>query len=389
MKKITVMIADDHSLIRKGLTQILELEEDIEVVGQACNGKEAVEQGIKLNPDVILMDINMPIQNGMAAIKMLKEKEQKNNLTKKHSLKQKIDDLNNSIHDEKRKIKEEKINKQDLEEKLQLLNNCESKINILKDFANEIEVNGVYIENNTSLTKIRNFIQTILDEVLIFTDKVNNAIQQKEDNKKLEQLKQQIDLKKKQKEKCIHVVGILNSLKPSSQYAEEFIRENISDISDLFISLHSPREFDKLDLNEKEEIVGYRNINNVEVEVPIYLMSAGQRTAVVLSIFFKMHISMKTAPKFILLDEPVSNIDDLNILGLLDFLREMAISNGTQIFFTTANYSVAKLFKRKFSFLRDKFYEFKFIRYGNTKSRIRRYTYNEYEDGKVKDAIIS
>ncbi|MFU0801454.1 MAG: Stage 0 sporulation A-like protein [Xylanivirga thermophila] len=74
MKKITVMIADDHSLIRKGLTQILELEEDIEVVGQACNGKEAVEQGIKLNPDVILMDINMPIQNGMAAIKMLKEK---------------------------------------------------------------------------------------------------------------------------------------------------------------------------------------------------------------------------------------------------------------------------------------------------------------------------
>ncbi|HHW22799.1 MAG TPA: hypothetical protein GXX26_07965 [Clostridiaceae bacterium] len=67
----------------------------------------------------------------------------------------------------------------------------------------------------------------------------------------------------------------------------------------------------------------------------------------------------------------------------------MAISNGTQIFFTTANYNVAKLIKRKFSFLRDKFYEFKFARYGNTQSRIRRYTYNEFEDRKINEVIIS
>jgi len=313
------------------------------------------------------------------------EEKLKENLTKKETLQHRIDNLNDLIQDEKRKINEEETNKQTLQKDLQLLDVYESRINILKEFANEIEENDICIENNTSITKVRNFIQTILDEVSMFTDKVNNTIKQKEDNEKLEVLKQQIELKKKQMEKCMHAIGVLNSLKLSSQYAEEFIRENISDISDLFISLHSPREFDKLTLSEKGKIVGYRN----EVEVPIYLMSTGQRTAVVISIFFKLHISMRTAPKFILLDEPVSNIDDLNILGLLDFLREMAISNGTQIFFTTANYNVAKLFKRKFSFLRDRFYEFKLSRYGKTKSRIRRYTYNEFEDGKVKEVIIS
>jgi len=72
--KIKVMIADDHSLVRKGLQQILELEEDIEVIGQACDGQEAVDKAIALQPDVILMDINMPKKNGITVIKELKEK---------------------------------------------------------------------------------------------------------------------------------------------------------------------------------------------------------------------------------------------------------------------------------------------------------------------------
>lgn len=74
MEEIKVMIVDDHSLIREGLTQILELETDIKVIAQASNGREAVEQAIGLEPDVILMDINMPIQNGLSAIKELKSK---------------------------------------------------------------------------------------------------------------------------------------------------------------------------------------------------------------------------------------------------------------------------------------------------------------------------
>ncbi|WP_024834206.1 response regulator [Ruminiclostridium josui] len=73
MNKIRVMIADDHAMVRQGLKTILELEEDICVVSQASNGEEAVAMSKKIKPDIILMDINMPVINGIQAIKMLKE----------------------------------------------------------------------------------------------------------------------------------------------------------------------------------------------------------------------------------------------------------------------------------------------------------------------------
>ncbi|MFY9279403.1 MAG: response regulator transcription factor [Caldicoprobacterales bacterium] len=70
---IKVMIADDHSLMRKGLQQILELEKDIQVIAQAKDGNEAVEKALQSKPDIILMDINMPVKNGMQAINELKK----------------------------------------------------------------------------------------------------------------------------------------------------------------------------------------------------------------------------------------------------------------------------------------------------------------------------
>ena len=73
MDKITILIADDHSLMRQGLKQIIELEDDMKVISQATNGEEAIEMTKRLKPDVILMDINMPIKNGLQAIKELKE----------------------------------------------------------------------------------------------------------------------------------------------------------------------------------------------------------------------------------------------------------------------------------------------------------------------------
>lgn len=72
MNKIEVLIADDHAILRQGLKQILELEKDISVIAQASNGDEAIRLARSLNPDVILMDINMPGTNGLQAIKTLK-----------------------------------------------------------------------------------------------------------------------------------------------------------------------------------------------------------------------------------------------------------------------------------------------------------------------------
>ncbi|MCQ1530001.1 response regulator [Lutispora saccharofermentans] len=73
MKKIRILIADDHSLVREGLKQILELEEGFEVIGQASNGLETLEKIKELNPDVLLLDINMPVMGGIPTLKKIKE----------------------------------------------------------------------------------------------------------------------------------------------------------------------------------------------------------------------------------------------------------------------------------------------------------------------------
>ncbi|MFQ6015200.1 MAG: response regulator [Anaerolineae bacterium] len=75
--RIRVLLADDHTLFRQGLRQILQMERDIRVVGEVGNGEEAVEKASTLRPDVIVMDINMPQMDGVQATKLITEKEAK------------------------------------------------------------------------------------------------------------------------------------------------------------------------------------------------------------------------------------------------------------------------------------------------------------------------
>jgi two-component system response regulator NreC len=76
MKKIKVLVADDHAILRAGLMRLLENETDIEVVGEAENGREAVQKAQQLKPDIVLMDIGMPVLNGMEAIREIKKRNQ-------------------------------------------------------------------------------------------------------------------------------------------------------------------------------------------------------------------------------------------------------------------------------------------------------------------------
>lgn len=69
MTSIKVLLVDDHLLVLDGLKARLELEENITVIGSANNGEEALTQASKLNPDVVLMDVSMPILNGIEAAK--------------------------------------------------------------------------------------------------------------------------------------------------------------------------------------------------------------------------------------------------------------------------------------------------------------------------------
>ena len=70
-KPITVLLAEDHSIVREGLRTLLEAEADIEVVGEAASGRQAVELAAKLHPAVVVMDIAMPILNGLEATRQI------------------------------------------------------------------------------------------------------------------------------------------------------------------------------------------------------------------------------------------------------------------------------------------------------------------------------
>lgn len=71
MKKIRVLIADDHTLVRDGIRSLLALVADIEVVGEAANGREALERTAEFAPDVVLMDLAMPIMSGLEATRRI------------------------------------------------------------------------------------------------------------------------------------------------------------------------------------------------------------------------------------------------------------------------------------------------------------------------------
>ena len=71
---LKVLLADDQDMVRSGFALILSMEDDIEVVGQACNGAEALDLAVATRPDVVLMDVQMPVMDGITATAALTEK---------------------------------------------------------------------------------------------------------------------------------------------------------------------------------------------------------------------------------------------------------------------------------------------------------------------------
>ena len=70
---ITVILADDHAVLRDGLRYLLEAQDDIQIIATAANGQEAVERATQNCPDVVLMDISMPVMNGIEATRQICE----------------------------------------------------------------------------------------------------------------------------------------------------------------------------------------------------------------------------------------------------------------------------------------------------------------------------
>src|ERR1044071_10388734 len=71
MRKVSVLLVDDHTVVRQGLRALLSAEEDIEVIGEAENGRQAVMLARKTPPDVVVMDVAMPLLNGLEATRQI------------------------------------------------------------------------------------------------------------------------------------------------------------------------------------------------------------------------------------------------------------------------------------------------------------------------------
>jgi DNA-binding NarL/FixJ family response regulator len=71
MGKIRVLLVDDHEIFRRGLRALLDKEPQFEVCGEAVDGQKAIEEAVRLRPDIIVMDISMPKMNGLEATKVI------------------------------------------------------------------------------------------------------------------------------------------------------------------------------------------------------------------------------------------------------------------------------------------------------------------------------
>lgn len=253
--------------------------------------------------------------------------------------------------------------------------NIETQVSPIKEYQNSLDQINCFFENVSSL--LRNDVEemdarALSEQCASLILLMDSFLKQEKNKPQIEALeKEEKDLTKKI-DRAQNAVDELSKLKESRQYAKNFIAHHINRISEIFCTLHMPREFDRLELRDNQ-IIGMRDENTVQIKQ----MSTGQKTAVALSVFLTLHLAMKTAPQFILIDEPVANIDDLNVLSLLDFLRELVILHGKQVFFTTANYNIRKLFRRKFSFLENELAEYCFERTTKLKTSITIQRYNQ------------
>jgi chromosome segregation protein len=139
-----------------------------------------------------------------------------------------------------------------------------------------------------------------------------------------------------------------HSLASATQSAMDSVHEAADGI---FARIHLPSEY-RINPSVSQPLLR----KDTSIAASLSEVSTGQRAAYALSIFLAMNATSGTsAPKILLLDDPVAYVDDLNTLSFIDYLRDIAMHGGRQIFFATADDRLAGLFTHKFSFLKNEF----------------------------------
>jgi len=180
-----------------------------------------------------------------------------------------------------------------------------------------------------------------------------NSAEQKDLPRKIQDWKLNLAKHRNEEKALLEAGKVLDDLIENASL-ENATREALDAIGDqineVFSRIHSPREY---------EYVGSPNVllQTADGHDPRTLdqVSTGQRAAFALSIFLARNRTAGAAPPMLLIDDPIAHIDDLNALSFLDYLRDLAVNSGRQIFFATADTRVASLFSKKFSFLGESF----------------------------------
>jgi hypothetical protein len=156
------------------------------------------------------------------------------------------------------------------------------------------------------------------------------------------------------------VIAELLEQQKSGYFSKQVMLTNAKSIAHIFASIHAPNEF-VVHTDGADALLISRE--GTKQAVTLKEMSTGQRSAYALSLFLSMNRSLTSGPPVLLLDDPIAHTDDLNILSLLDHLRELAVMGERQIFIATANEKFAGLFRQKFRFMGERrFREISLIR---------------------------
>lgn len=232
------------------------------------------------------------------------------------------------------------------------------RLNVLK----EIESNFLQIEiylDFPSSTLLINILEKTKSVASVFETYKKAALEAKQHN-------QVIDITKKEIEKILAEIEVIKPKQSRAQFANielnklldeqsknkylsEYIAKNKTEIVSIFKLIHTPREFK--DINFKDNIITL--ISNEGEERTLSEISTGQRSALALSIFLSLNKKLAKGPNILMFDDPVTYVDDMNVLSFFDYLRELVIKSKRQVFFATANDDLAFLFRKKFEFLGD------------------------------------
>lgn len=180
----------------------------------------------------------------------------------------------------------------------------------------------------------------------------------------LKQQNQVAELTKKEIDKILAEIEIIKPKQSRAQFANnelskllteqskndflsDYISKNKKEIVSIFQLIHTPREFKDINFTDNKITL----ITNEDTERTLSEISTGQRSALALSIFLSLNKKLSKGPNILMFDDPVTYVDDMNVLSFFDYLRELVIKSKRQVFFATANDDLAFLFRKKFEFL--------------------------------------